>query len=327
MTSKQKRWIKWGVIAVSLAFAARATWRFPWTATRMALLDASPAILMTALLVNLLSLVAKGWAWHLLLRPVAPNRWISAQKANMIGATVNNVSVSLAGEAARVHMIGRTDGVPLHAAVASVVWARTVEAIGLALFLLVAPSLLHLPPVLRDAQIVAVTALAALLAVLCLKRGWRLPRWLPHPARSALIVLGEIGSPRRLVFPVLLAIVNWGVEWATFHLVLMATCAKLSLGASFMALCATNLGGILRLTPANIGIFQVSMVLGLLPFGVPSEAAMAAGLALQAIQVLPVLAIGLALAGWSGLRQMRVDTVRAADANHLDGDDRRAASR
>ncbi len=327
MSRPLRKWLKWGLIVIGLLVATRAAWKFPWTATRGALIHADPLLILAALAVNLTSLVAKGWGWHLLLKPVARNRWASAQKANLIGATVNNISVSVAGEAARVHMIAQTDQVPLHAGIASVVWARTVEGIGLALFLLAAPGFLHLPPVLRDAQLIAAAGLALLLILLRLKRGWRLPRWIPSIARSALISLGEIGSPRRLGFPVLLAVYNWGVEWATFHLVLLATCGPVSPAASFLALVATNVGGALRLTPANVGIFQVSMVVGLLPFGVPTEDAMAAGLALQAIQVLPVLAVGLAVAGWSGLRQIRTESVREAAAPYPAADDRRAALR
>jgi uncharacterized membrane protein YbhN (UPF0104 family) len=326
MTWPRKKWIKWALIVIGLAVASRVAWKFPWTATRGVLLHANPLLILAALAVNLTSLVAKGWGWHLLLKPVARNRWISAQKANLIGATVNNISVSVAGEVARVHMISQTDQVPLHAAVASVVWARTVEGIGLALFLLAAPGLLHLPPALRGAQVAAASGLVLVLILLRLRRGWRLPRWIPSPARSALISLGEIGSPRRLGFPTLLAVYNWGVEWATFHLVLLATCGPISPAASFMALVVTNIGGALRLTPANVGIFQVSMVVGLLPFGVPTEGAVAAGLALQAIQVLPVLAIGLTLAGWSGLRQIRVESAHEVESPYP-ADDRRTASR
>jgi uncharacterized membrane protein YbhN (UPF0104 family) len=326
MSWPRRKWLKWGLIAIGLAVAVRAAWRFPWTATREALLQASPMLILTALVVNLTSLVAKGWGWHLLLKPVARNRWASAQKANLIGATVNNISVSVAGEAARVHMIAQADHVPVHAAVASVVWARTVEAIGFALLLLTAPGFLHLSPAVRGAQLAAACGLVLVLILLRLKRGWRLPLWIPSPARSALISLVEIGSLRRLGLPTLLAVYNWGVEWATFHLVLLATCGAISPAASFMALVATNVGGALRLTPANVGIFQVSMVVGLLPFGVPTEGAMAAGLALQAIQVLPVLAAGLGLAGWSGLRQIRAESAHEA-ATSYEVDDRRAASR
>jgi len=47
---------------------------------------------------------------------------------------------------------------------------------------------------------------------------------------------------------------------------------------------------------------QASLVVGMLAFHIPEDQALAAGLALQAVQVLPVIAIGIALVGAQGLR-------------------------
>jgi uncharacterized membrane protein YbhN (UPF0104 family) len=73
------------------------------------------------------------------------------------------------------------------------------------------------------------------------------------------------------------------------------------------ALVAANVGGALRLTPGNVGVFQGSLMLALAPFHVPADAAFAAGLVLQAVQTLPVLAAGTWLAGADALRGARAD--------------------
>ena len=65
-----------------------------------------------------------------------------------------------------------------------------------------------------------------------------------------------------------------------------------------------NVGGTLRLTPGNVGVIQGAVVLGLAPAHVPAAQAVAAGLALQAVQVLPVLAVGIALLGRHGVREV-----------------------
>ncbi len=74
--------------------------------------------------------------------------------------------------------------------------------------------------------------------------------------------------------------------------------------ASFTALIAANVGGLLRVTPANVGVMQAALVGALVPFGVSAEQAIAGGVALQAIEVLPVLAIALAFAGRAGLARL-----------------------
>jgi hypothetical protein len=45
---------------------------------------------------------------------------------------------------------------------------------------------------------------------------------------------------------------------------------------------------------------------------VPAERAVAAGLALQAIQVLPILGLAVALVGWSGVRGLMAAKVTGA---------------
>ncbi|MBI4499635.1 MAG: flippase-like domain-containing protein [Gemmatimonadetes bacterium] len=283
----------------------RAGARFPWADMGTSLERADVTLLTWAAIISLLALGAKGWAWHLLLRPVAPHRWWSAQEANLVGCAVNYISVAVIGEAARVRLLSTRDAVPIPAAVASVVWTRAMEGIGLALFILAGGSLLQLPPLLRGVDIAAAAALAALGALIWF-RGWdRLPGWVPGIVRRAGEVFGQIGSWRRFPAPIALAFANWLGQWATYHLTLVATGIPVSPAASFTATLASNIGGALRLTPANVGITQASIAVALLPFGVKPAAAVAASIILQALQVLPVLALALGVVGWKGLGQLR----------------------
>ena len=298
MTSR-RRWIWWVLGFVGVAVALKALVGFPWENTMTTLLDANYGILGAALVINLCSLVAKGWAWHLLLRPVAPNRWRTAQEANLLGAAVNNVSIAVGGEAARIHYIGRRDGVPVAAAISSVVWTRVTETFALAIFLVMAPSLLTLPHWLRGLQVGAGLGLVIVMLITW-HRGWSwILNQLPASIQRRAAVLAEMGSGGRLFWPTVLGLVNWGTQWATYHLVLVATHVSVSPAASFTALVAANLGGIIRITPAGVGVTQVAMVAALsLEFGVTPEQAVAAGLALQALQVLPVIFLGAVLTGW-----------------------------
>src|SRR5437764_1227831 len=275
---------------------------FPWHVTLAALLGADRWLLVIALVVNLSSLVAKGWGWHLILKPVAPHSWRVAQEANLVGAAVNDLSVAVAGEAARVHLIVQRGGVPAGAAVSSVVWTRVAEGLALALFLVMAPSVLQLEPWLRAAQSGAGLTLVVVL-LLAWGRGWAsLADRLPAALRSRLGMLRAMGTGGRLVWPTAFGLYNWAAQWATYHLVLRATHVPVSLAASFTALIVVNLGGLLRPTPANVGVTQAALVVGLLPFGVPPEQGVAAGLALQGLQVLPVLLLGAMATGWRLLK-------------------------
>ena len=288
----------WLLGFVGAGFALKFFTGFPWRVTFASLLEASPGLLAVAFVANLSSLVAKGWGWHLILNPVAPHRWRVAQEANLVGAAVNDLSVAVAGEAARVHVIAQRGGVPVAAAVSSVVWTRVAEALALALFLVMAPSVLALEPWLRATQVgVGLTLVVVLL--LAWARGWAwLADRLPASLQTRLAVLRTMGRGGRLLWPTALGLCNWAAQWATYHLVLRATHVPVSPAASFTALIVANVSGLLRPTPANVGVTQAALVVGLLPFGVAPERAVAAGLALQGLQVLPVLLLGAMVTGW-----------------------------
>src|SRR5207247_1635585 len=147
---------------------------------------------------------------------------------------------ALAGEAARVDLIVQRGGVPAGAAVSSVVWTRVAEGLALALFLVMAPSVLQLEPWLRAVQSGVGLALAVVL-LLAWGRGWAsLADRLPAALRSRLAVLRTMGTGGRLVWPTAFALYNWAAQWSTYHLVLRATHVPVSSAASFPDLIAGN---------------------------------------------------------------------------------------
>jgi uncharacterized membrane protein YbhN (UPF0104 family) len=252
---------------------------------------------------HLSSFLWKGWACHQLVRATAACRWTTSQEATLLGAAVSTVAPSVTGEAARIRYMMSRDGVPGGVAAASVAWSRVGEALGLAVFLILAPFLLQLPPVLRGIQWMAGVGLAVALAGVWSQRLIRVSHLLPRRVRSFVAALSAMGSPRRLVGPTLFALLNWAAQWAVFHLALLAVHAPATPAASFTAVIAANIAGLARLTPGNLGILQASMAGALLPFGIHADVAVAAGLALQAIQTLPVLLLAVLLVGWKGMRR------------------------
>ncbi len=296
-------------LACGAAALALFLGRFPWREVPAVLARANLAILGLALVVNLGSLVAKGWAWWFLLQPAAKCRWRTAQEANLIGAAMNTISVTVLGETARVQDLAIREGIPIGAVAASVVRVRAVEALALAGFMLLAPAALPLPPLLHGLQITGGALVLALVAAAWSGRRARLLERIPAKVRAVLTSVTETGSMRTFVPALLLALVNWVALWATYQLVLSAFGIGVPLAASFTALILTNLSGLFRLSPGNVGVTQAAMIVALLPFGVRPHEALVAGLALQAVQILPVLA--LALAAVSG-RQLAARAARGA---------------
>src|SRR5712692_3337772 len=276
----------WLLGLAGAALALRVVLHFPWRDTGAALVGVNGWLLLAALVVNLVSPVAKAWGWHVLLGAVAPNRWWVAQEANLVGTAVNIVGVGVSGEAARVSLLVRRDHVPMRAAVLSVVGAPVNEDLGL-----------------------------ETIVVMARFRVWgRLVARLPRSLRSSAMELAQMGWGGRLIVPTALAMVNWVAQWGCYYLVLRAAHIDAPPAAAFTAVIAVNLGGIVRFTPANVGVTQAAMAGALLPFGVAAEQGVAAGLALQGIQVLPILAFGLAIAGRSGLKRLLAEERDLAQA-------------
>jgi uncharacterized membrane protein YbhN (UPF0104 family) len=283
-------WVKLLVVVV-LAAGLRFATTFPWLDTWTTLEAADWGMLAVAGGWNLLSLALKGWAWQLLLRAVAPVGFRTTQEATFVGAAVNSVGIAMSGEAARVHVLGKRDGIAPGAAVRSIVASRLVEAIALGVFLL---------------GVVALTTTEHTLkllggGVLLLGGALALLRWLPwlRPGGGGAPAL-EGWSVARLAPAVGIDIASWGLQWASYHWSIAAAHTAVTPSLSCLALVLANVGGIFRLTPANIGVVQGAVVLALRPAGVAAPEALAAGVALQAVQVLPVLTIGLCLLGRSG---------------------------
>jgi hypothetical protein len=309
---RRRKWWFWLIAAVLVAFAVKFAARFPWAETGGVLANASVPLLLLATVVNLVSLAAKAGGWHLLLRRDGVPRWRSSLDATVIGAAVNTVGVAASGDAARVHVVVQRDGVPLGAAVASLVWSRAVEGVGLAVMIIVGAALLPLPAWVRPIQ-GGLLAVVVALTLLTATGSWAaLARRLPERVRPLLDRVAATAPRQRVLLIFALALVNWLTQWIVYHLAIASVEGSTPLAASFVAVLATNIGGLPKLTPGNVGVMQASFVLGLAPFDVPLERAIAAGLVCQAIQVLPTLLLGVAVAGWHGLRTTARESVDEA---------------
>lgn len=285
-------------IALSVRFGVT----FPWARTIKTLIGADWLLLSAASLANILSLVAKASAWYLLLRRLGPLRHSTAQAATFVGAAVSSFSVSVSGEAARAQVVNSWDGVSFGSAVASVVVTRVVEATGLLVFL--GGALVLVPP-WSSARPLGFALIALTVALIL---GYRVIPWARVRSdasgrrHEAIIRMVDSAGRGGLAGAVALAASSWVAQWAAYHWTIAATHAVVTPAVSLTTLIASNIGGILRLTPGNIGVLQGSLMLVMREFGIPPANALAAGLALQAVQVLPILAIGLAIAGRQGLR-------------------------
>jgi glycosyltransferase 2 family protein len=298
-----RRWITALLGVAALACVIRLTWSFPWTRTLELLADCNWTLLTAAGIINILSLLAKGGAWHALLSRAAPVSLETAESATVIGAAVNSVSLSISGDVIRAQIAAERDAVPFGTAAAALMVSRVVELV--ALISLTGMAALVFAEQLHQRVLIGVILLLVGGLVFWCSRG---------PAQSAAIQTargwrGEFRNFLRQIrgasaSAVAYAMASWVGQWLTYYWSIRATHIQITPVGALAALLAANLAGILRLTPGNIGIMQGSLIVAMRGFGVRPGDALAGGLALQAIQVLPVLAIATALVGRRGIRRI-----------------------
>jgi uncharacterized protein (TIRG00374 family) len=293
---------------VAAAFLIMFATRVQWGETLRALESASPTMLLAAAFVNLLSLALKGVRWWIFLRPVGAESFWLAMRATFAGAGLNNVLVANGGEAARVIFVSRASKVPSAKILATFALERLFELSGYVLMLVLGIWLLPLPDHISALRPFAITALAVLgfFVLFLLSRekteerviadesNWR--GRLRAFARRFTHTLASVSTVPRFVAAMLLSIGSWGLQIATYHMTARAVHFPITFTGTVACLLAVNVGFAIRPTPGNVGVFQLLYALTAAALGFDSNAAVAVAFLIQTQQILPVTAIGIALA-------------------------------
>jgi uncharacterized protein (TIRG00374 family) len=302
------------IVVAMVLFARSVQWGEVWKAVR----GTSPTLLGAAAVVNLLSIALKGVRWWVFLRPIGVPSLPLAIRGTFVGAGLNNLLVANGGEAARVLYVARSDGAageavfsplaPASAVLATLAMERLFELMGWAFTLSLAVTLLPLPESLNIARPAALAMLVGMAAFLVYL--------LRHPGQPSLpVIAGDgmlhrarrfgrdfmqamraISSGPRFVAALLVSMMVWAMQIATYHLTAIAAGLPLPLVGTIAAMLAVNIGFAVRATPGNVGVFQMVYAVTAAGFAVDKDLATGTAFVLQAQQLLPVTLLGLAFA-------------------------------
>lgn len=308
-TGRIARWILTGAIVVFLVIFART---IDWVAALSSIVNASPWLLVAALVVNFVSMAIKGIRWWLFLRPAGSPSLGLATRATLAGSGLNNILVANGGDAARVVFVSRAAGLPSSTVLATVALERLFDPVGFVILLVVGAQVYALPPPLARWAVPSQIALAAILALLM---------WFVYSSRESVTLthrttshLGGFGARvkaylaafagstrfltngRRFAGALGISMLAWIGQVVLFQLAAAAAHVDIPAAGSLVALLATNLGLLVRATPGNVGVFQVAYALAVMHFGVSRNDAIAVSLLIQTLQIAPVTLVGIALA-------------------------------
>jgi uncharacterized protein (TIRG00374 family) len=265
---------------------------------------------------NLLSVVVRSFAWHVVLNQALPKPHVKHRyvfSAFCVGLLGNAVLPGRVGEVARVAVLARhvPDGRTAWAAILGSTFAHrlfdVIPTVGLVVYVLVAAKIPSwaLPGILIILAIGGVLLLGGLvLAWHHRRRGHaeyesigRLRRlW-----RVALDGLHVFHSPGPAIAAALLQILGWTAQIFAVYLAFKAFQIDAPISAAGLVLLVVNVALAFPLWPGSVGLFQVATALALLPYGVAYRHGFAYGIGLQAIEASVGIGLGLLFLAREGI--------------------------
>jgi glycosyltransferase 2 family protein len=274
--------------------------------------------LLAAAVVNLAHNVFRVWRWGALLAPVRPGlRFRPMFTAVIIGYLTTWILPGRLGELVRPALLTAREEVPIGPSLGSIVADRVLD--GAAIVALFALGTFLSPIQGSAARKVRSAAVVLLLLVVVFMIGaivagsvrgrieaWterrgRFVRWCGRAFASLSLGTDALRRPRLLAIVLGHSLLAWLTIAAGAWIGVRASGADVSFPAMMVMLLLLAFGVAVP-TPGGAGGYHAAMAFGLqMLFGVPAEAAVAAGILMHLAAVLPVIVLGLALLKTEGI--------------------------
>lgn len=329
---------------VALALAV-VWWRGPeWDRVYHAFDFVAWRWVVLALVLNLLSVLARATAWRLTIRQALPQPQPAFRpvfSAFAVGLLGNAVLPARAGELARVAVLRRhlpqDRGTGTSATLLGTVFAHRLFDL-FPVFLLVAYVVLtaKIPHwALTSIVVVGLLGMALFAVALLSARREQRPVGEERGTARRLLVMARQGlavlkAPLSAAGAVLLQTVGWLLQLLAVWVTMSAFDIGAPLPAAGLVLLLMNVATVFPLWPGNIGLLQAAVALPLLQYGVAYSTGFAYGLVLQVVEMSVGVGVGLVFLAREGLsfaslKRMEEEEEREEEALVADGGGEEAA--
>ena len=308
-------WIRGGlVLPFFAAVVVLLWWRGPdWHVVRHALDLVNWAWIGFALLLNLVSVLFRSFAWRLTidqaLDPPRP-RFDKIFSAFSIGLLANAILPGRIGELARVAVLRRhvQQGPGTTGTLVGTVFAHRLFDLFPALILVAYVIATAKVPHWAVTSLVIVSAAGTLLfmaGVAGARRRHQTSLDDAHPARRLLAMarqgLSVLRSPLPALGAILLQCAGWLMQLFAVYVAMRAFDIHAPLSAAALVLLLMNVATIFPLWPGNIGLLQAAVALPLVQYGVAYSTGFAYALVLQMLEMSVGVGVGLLFLAREGL--------------------------
>ncbi len=252
----------------------------------------------------------RAWRWKYLMRPVGELRVTALYPVVIIGFMANNLIPARAGELVRAYVVGERHGVSKMASLGTIAVDRVFDGITLLPILLIVGAISGVNSELRTIAIWMTVIFGVLLVVcvvLALSEGLssrvvdlvlRLvpARMKPNVrtlAESFLTGLHSFRSPVDMFLAFATSVASWLTEATMYYMVGLAFGLHLGFDIYLLICAGANLAIAVIATQGGVGPFEFVAQQTAIHFGVASGLASAYAIALHALVLLPVIAVGL----------------------------------
>ncbi len=280
--------------------------------------------LLAATLVYFAAVVVIALRWQFLLRAEVRAPLSALVKLVFIGYMGNNVYPLRAGDALRIVLLSRNHGAPLVRVTTIVAIERMIDGCVMLSFVVFSLLLIDLRSGAVETIVSAAApvftlalALALLLAAkpaLLGRFARRLSALLPLRLGAAItgfsdeIAAGLAGmrSAANLPGAIAASYLTWGIEAATYWLVMQAFGLELNFAVALLLVGSVNLAGLLPATPGQAGVNEFVVISVLTALGVAAPTATACAVVVHIVIWLPITVAGFALLlrqgmGWADI--------------------------
>jgi uncharacterized protein (TIRG00374 family) len=299
----------WIGLGVSLIFIALFLFRADFDEIGDAFADANYPLAFLSLPVYFLAAWFRTLRWKYLLRPLAAVSTARLYPVVIIGFMANNLIPARVGELVRAYVLRERERVSMSASLGTIVVDRVFDGLTLVLFLILAGLFATVSAEVRTLAIIMVVLFGVGLVIMYVLATSETrsrqavgivahlsPRRLKGPAEglagSFLEGLQSLRSPAAMAGAWVASVVSWLLEATMYYMVGEAFGLGLGFHIYLLVTAAANLAITLP-TPGGVGPFELGTRWALAPFAIASDTVRAYAIALHALLLFPVIALGI----------------------------------